>query len=233
MARGTFHQEMQDVKNEILLLGSMVEVAVMKAVEALKDNDLEGSRLVIDNDQAINRKTYEIEIFIVMLMATQQPAARDLRALTSSLGICSELERIGDYAKGIANINIRSGGLGLPKLMRDIYTMGEKSVDMLHRSMTTFAERDIQSARNTIQEDDLIDECYTNLYRQAINSVLVDASNIERANYVIWAAHNLERLGDRATNICERVIYMVTGKLSESFILTGQLTSMPQESREC
>ena len=229
MVRNTFHQELQETRNEILLLGSMVEEAVLRSVDALKDNDLERSRLVIISDQYINRKRYEIEMSIVMLMATQHPAARDLRTLTASLEIAAELERIGDYAKGIANINIRSGGLSLPKILRDIHVMGGKSVDMLHRALTAFVDRDIIVARTIIEEDDLIDECYTRLYRNAINSVLENAGNMERANYVIWAAHNLERLGDRATNICERVVYMVTGKLSESFLMTGQLSSLPQE----
>ena len=229
MARGTFRQELQEVKNEILLLGSMVEDTVMRSVDALKDNDIERSHLVIENDKNINRKSYEIEIFIVMLIATQQPAARDLRTLTSGLGICTELERIGDYAKGIANLTIRSEGVGFPKMLRDIYSMGEKAVDMLHRAMTTFADEDPDMARSIIEEDDLIDECYTRLYQDAINSVLANAGNIERANYVIWAAHNLERLGDRATNICERVAYMVTGKVPEAFFVTDQL-SLPQES---
>jgi len=230
MARDTFHQEMREVKNEVLLLGSMVEEAVMRSVDALKDNDLERSRLVIANDRYINRKRYENELTIVVLMATQQPAARDLRTLTTSLEICAELERIGDYAKGIANINIRSGGLGLPRILKDLQSMGGKSVDMLHRALTTFADDDSQTAQRIIQEDDLIDECYTGLYHSAVNSILENANNIERANYVIWAAHNLERLGDRATNICERVIYMVTGKIPESFMVTRQLRPLPHES---
>lgn len=193
----------------------------MRSVDALRENDLERSRLVIVNDQYINRKRLETENTIVVLMATQHPVARDLRTLASSLEICSELERIGDYAKGIANINIRSGGLSLPRILNDIYAMGEKSVDLLRRSMTTFAENDFQTARDIIQNDVLIDECYTDLYHKAVNSVLEDAGNFERANDVIWAAHNLERSGDRATNICERVIYMVTGRLLESLIMTG------------
>lgn len=229
MARDTFHQELQEVKNETMLLGSMVEEAVLRSVEALKDNDPERSRLVIFNDQYINRKRYENELSIVILMATQQPAARDLRTLASSLEICAELERVGDYAKGIAHINIRSGGLSLPKILKDIHLMGGKSVDMLHRAMTAYAEDDFQTAQRIVQEDDLIDECYTRLYHDAVNSVLENAGNIERANHVIWAAHNLERLGDRATNICERVIYMVTGKIPESFMLTGQLRSSSHE----
>jgi len=193
----------------------------MRSVDALRENDLERSRLVIVNDQYIDRKRLETEITIVVLMATQHPVARDLRTLASSLEICSELERIGDYAKGIANINIRSGGLSLPRILNDIYAMGEKSVDLLRRSMTTFAENDFQTARDIIQNDVLIDECYTDLYHKAVNSVLEDARNIERANDVIWAAHNLERSGDRATYICKRVIYMVTGRLLESLIMTG------------
>ncbi len=230
MIRNTFHQEILEVKNEALLLGSMVEEAVLRSVDALKDNDPERSRLVIISDGYINRKRYEIELIILMLMATQQPAARDLRMLAASLEICTELERIGDYAKGIANINIRSGGLSLPRILKDLHVMGGKSVDMLHRAMTTYADDDFQSAQRIIHEDDIIDECYTHLYHDAVNSVLENASNIERANHVIWAAHNLERLGDRATNICERVIYMVTGKISESFMMTGQLRPLPHES---
>jgi len=157
-------------------------------------------------------------------MATQQPVARDLRSLAASLDICTELERMGDYAKEIANINIRSEGLSLPDILKDIYSMAEKDMDMLHRAMTTFADEDMQAAKNIILENDVIDECYTRLYYDAVNNVLGDPRNIERANYVIWVAHNLERLGDRVTNICERVIYIVTGERPE-------LTPVPREFR--
>jgi phosphate transport system protein len=139
--------------------------------------------------------------------------------LAASLDICTELERMGDYAKGIATINLRSGGLSLPHTLREIYSMAEKAVDMLHRAMTTFALEDIETAQAIIQEDDLIDECYSKLYDEAIHSFLDNPKNIERANYVIWTAHNLERLGDRVTNVCERVIYIVTGERPELDIL--------------
>ncbi|RPI96753.1 MAG: phosphate signaling complex protein PhoU [Chloroflexi bacterium] len=215
MSRKTFSQEMQEIRDEILLLSSMVEQAVMNSAEALKDNNVEYSRQIHANDISINRKRFEVEISIMVLMATQQPIAHDLRMLAASLDICTELERMGDYAKGIAAINIRSGGLSLPRILRDIYSMAEKSVDMLHRAMTTFAGEDVQAARVIIQEDDVIDECYSRLYSEAIHSVLEDPRNIERANSVIWAAHNLERLGDRVTNICERVVYIVTGERPE------------------
>jgi phosphate transport system protein len=215
MQRKTFSQELQEVKDELLLLSSMVEQAVMDSVTALKDNDLERARQILSGDVFINRKRFEIEYSIMVLIATQQPIARDLRTLASSLDICTELERMGDYAKGIAKINIRSGGLGLPYILRDVYSMAEQVVDMLHRAMTAFANESLEMAEDIIQEDDMIDEHYSRLYQDAIQSVLEDPRNIERANYVIWAAHNLERLGDRVTNICERVAYIVRGERSQ------------------
>ena len=215
MSRKTFSQEMHEVKNEILLLASMVEEAVMESAQAIKDNDLDRSRRVLQKDLHINRKRFEIEISIIILIATQQPAARDLRRLAANLEICSELERMGDYAKGIANINIRSEGLSLPRILKDIYSMAEKAVDMLHRAMTSFADEDLQAAKAIIQEDDVIDECYSKLYYEAVHNVLGDPRNIERVNYVIGVAHHLERLADRVTNICERVIYIITGERPE------------------
>jgi phosphate transport system protein len=212
MLRKTFSQEMQEIRDEILLLSSMVEQSVIYSVEALRDNDLRRSRQILSYDQRINQKRFEIETSIMVLIATQQPIAHDLRWLASSLDICTELERMGDYAKGIATINIRSEGLSLPFLLRDIVSMAEATVDMLHRAMTTFADEDIQTAKAIIMEDDKIDTWYIRLYNEAINTVLGDPRNIERANFVIWAAHNLERLGDRVTNICERVVYIVTGE---------------------
>lgn len=224
MSRKSFSQEMHEIKDEILLLSSMVEQAVMNSAESLKTNDVEQARWVLLNDNSINRKRFEIEYSIMVLIATQQPIAHDLRMLAASLDICTELERMGDYAKGIATINIRSQGLGLPQILREIYSMAEKSVEMLHRAMTTFADEDVQTAKVILQEDDLIDDCYSRLYNEAVQTVLADPRNIEVANYVIWAAHNLERLGDRVTNICERVIYIVTGERFER-------TCPPKESR--
>jgi phosphate transport system protein len=212
MFRNSFRQEMQEIKDEILLLSSMVEQAVMSSAEALKDNDLEQARQVILNDACINRKRFEIVISIMELLATQQPIAHDLRVLAASLDICSELGRMGDYAKGIANIHLRSQGLILLHMLKDMYAMAEKTVDMLHRAMTTFVNEDQAGARAIIQDDDEIDRCYLKLYNEAIDSVSGDLRNLECTNYVIWVAHNLERLGDRVTNICERVIYIVTGE---------------------
>jgi phosphate transport system protein len=227
MSHIVFSPETQEIKNEVLLLSSMVEEAVMDSVWALKENNLERSQRVLLKDMQINRRRFEIEISIMVVMATQQPNGRELRALAASLDICSELERMGDYAKEIANINIRSEGLGLPAIVRETYSMAEKAVDMLHRAMTTFADEDMQVALAIIREDDIIDECYTRLYYEAVQIVLGDPTNIERANYVIWIAHNLERLGDRITNICERVIYVVTGEHYETSPIPGEFGLSP------
>ena len=227
MSHILFSHETQEIKNEVLLLSSMVEEAVMDSVWALKENNVERSQRVLLKDMQINRRRFEIEISTMVVIATQQPTARELRALAASLDICSELERMGDYAKEIANINIRSEGLGLPAILREIYSMAEKGVDMLHRAMTTFADEDMQMSLAIIREDDAIDECYTKLYYEAVQNVLGDPRNLERANYVIWIAHNLERLGDRTTNICERVIYIVTGEHYELSPVSGQFGLSP------
>lgn len=221
MMRKTFKQEMMEMKDEVLMLSSMVENAAMQSVLALKENDLERSRSVLKDDLLINRRRYEIETSIMVLIATQQPIARDLRMLAASLDVGTELERIGDYAKGIATINLRSGGVSLPGLLTETYAMAEKAVDLLHQSMTAYADEDLHTAKRLVAEDDVIDTCYNNLYSKVVQILIDDPRNIDRANYVIWVAHNLERLGDRATNICERVFFIVTGeRYQEAFQMT-------------
>jgi phosphate transport system protein len=215
MLRKTFSQEMQEIKDDLLLLSSMVETAVMDSVIALTENDLDRSQQVFSDATLTKRRCFEIESSILALMATQQPIAGDLRTLAASLDICIELKRIGDYAKSIANINLLSEGISVPAVLRDVYSMAERAVEMLHAAMTTYVDEDIQSAILVIQDDDRVDEWYTKLYYDATSIVLTDARNIEPANYILWVAHHLERLGDRATNICERVVFMVTGERLE------------------
>jgi phosphate transport system protein len=227
MSHILFSPETQAIKNEVLLLSSMVEEAIMDSVWALKENNLERAQRVVMNDMKINHRRFEIEISAMVAMATLQPTGHELRALAASLDICSELERMADYAKEIANIHTRSEGLGLPVIVREIYYMADKAVDMLHRAMTTFADEDMQMALAIIREDDIIDEAYTRLYNEAVQTVLGDPRNIERANYVIWIAHNLERLGDRITNVCERVIYIVTGEHYEIFSVPREFGRSP------
>jgi phosphate transport system protein len=215
MIRKTFENELQEVKDEILVLGSMVEQAILSSVESLKKRDIEAARNILKADREINGKRFEIENKLMILIATQQPMAHDLRLLASSMEIISELERMGDYAKGIANINIRMGDQPLLKPLIDVPRMAQKDVDMLHRALTAFVEEDVEAAQELPIEDDEVDALYNQVYRELMTFVISDPKAIERANWLLWVAHNLERVADRVTNICERTIFIATGELKE------------------
>ena len=213
MTRTEFDNEIQIAREQILQLGAMVEKAMARSVLALKENDLEASRDILAYDQRINEKRFEIESRAITAIARQQPVAHDLRLLASIIDLCTELERIGDYAKGIAVINLRSGGLGLPKLMDDLFHMSKKALDMFQRALDAFVREDTASARIIAEEDDLIDALYEQVYNEVIDVVTEDPAKIDRGNYVLWAAHNLERMADRVTNVCERTVFLSTGEL--------------------
>ncbi len=215
MLRKTFEQELQRVKEEILILGSMVEDATLKSVEALKKRDLQSARQILEADREINARRYAIEESVVVRIPPPQPMAHDLRFLASILEIVSELERMGDYAKGIAVINLRMGDEPLLKPLIDIPRMAQKAVDMLHRALTAFIQEDVEAARAIPKEDDEVDALYNQVYRELMTFVIQDPKNIERANWLLWAAHNLERFADRVTNICERTVFLVTGQFTE------------------
>ena len=215
MLRKTFETEIKQVKDEVLVLGSMVEQAIVASVEALKKRDLKASQELFAGDREINKKRFEIEGQLMMMIATQQPMAHDLRLLASIMEINSELERMGDYAKGICNINIRMGDEPLLKPLIDIPRMAQKGADMLHRALTAFINEDMETARQIPSEDDEVDELYKQVYRELMTFVIADPTSIERANWLLWAAHNLERFADRVTNICERTVFIVTGELHE------------------
>jgi phosphate transport system protein len=215
MLRKTFETELQQVKDDVLVLGSMAEQAILNSVEALKKRDLKASKKILDDDRAINMKRFDIENQLMILIATQQPMAHDLRLLASTMEIISELERMGDYAKGIANINIRMGDQPLLKPLIDIPRMAQKDVDMLHRALTAFVNEDVDAARAIPVEDDEVDMLYLQVYRELMTFVIQDPTSIERANWLLWVAHNLERVADRVTNICERTIFIATGEMTE------------------
>ena len=215
MLRKTFETEIKKVKDDILMLGSMVEKAIIDSVSALKKRDIKASENILANDRAINKKRFEIEDELMVLIATQQPMAHDLRLLASIMEINSELERMGDYAKGIANINIRMGDSPLLKPLIDVPRMAEKGADMLHRALTAFVNEDIETSRKIPVEDDEVDALYNQVYRELMTIVIADPKTIERANWLLWTAHNLERFADRVTNICERTVFIVTGELTE------------------
>jgi len=215
MLRKTFETEIKQVKDEVLVLGSMVEEAIMGSVDALKKRDLKAAQKILEGDRAINKKRFEIEGQLMVLIATQQPMAHDLRVLASIMEVISELERMGDYAKGIANINIRMGNEELLKPLIDVPRMAEKGVDMLHRALTAFVNEDVDTARKIPVEDDVVDALYNQIYRELMTFVIADPKAIERANWLLWVAHNLERVADRVTNICERTVFVASGELTE------------------
>lgn len=215
MPRESFDRELQRLQDEVLALGSMVENAITEAVDTLKRRDVEGARRIIAQDRLINEKRFDIESKALALIATQQPTAIDLRTIAAVLDIASELERIGDYAKGIARINLMIGREPLLKPIIDVPAMADKTRDMLYQSLEAFVRRDVELAHAIPEEDDVVDTLYEQLYRNLIDYIIADQSNIEQANYLLWVAHNLERAADRVTNICERVIFTVTGKMVE------------------
>ncbi|NLE99948.1 MAG: phosphate signaling complex protein PhoU [Anaerolineales bacterium] len=215
MPRESFERELQRLQEDTLVLGGMVENALIESVELLKQRDLAGSQRLVAADRQINQMRFAIEESVIALIATQQPMARDLRALAAILEITTELERIGDYAKGIGRINLMIGEGPLLKPLVDIPLMAQKARDMLHQALEAFVLQDVEKARAIPKQDDEVDNLYNQVYRELITYILSDPSRIDQANYLLWVAHNLERSADRVTNICERVIFTVTGKMME------------------
>jgi phosphate transport system protein len=213
--RTTFHKKLREIQDEVLVMGSMVEKALISSVKALKERDLELAHQIITDDLKVNRKRFEIEEKCIQLIATQQPMASDLRTIISVLNIISEVERIGDHAEGIAKIVLMIGDEPPLKPLIDIPRMTEKTADMLHRSLDTFVKGDADTARKIVAEDDEVDNLYDQVFRELLTFMAEDPKTITRATRLIWVAHNLERSADRVTNICERVVYMVTGKMEE------------------
>lgn len=213
--REGFHREMAQLLDNVLMLGSMVEDAMMTSVSLFKKRDLEGSRRLIEHDREINAKRFEIESQALTLIALHQPVARDLRVLGAVLEVVTELERIGDYAKGISKVNILIGDEPLIKPLIDIPLMAEKAMTMLRQGLDAFVTRDVESARLIPTQDDEVDNLYDQVYRELLTYILTDPTCIRQANYLLWAAHNLERAADRVSNVCERTIFMVSGEMAE------------------
>ncbi|MCB9134284.1 MAG: phosphate signaling complex protein PhoU [Anaerolineales bacterium] len=213
--RETLDRQLRKLKEDILMLGSMVETATLDAAKALKTRDTKSAQRIYENDQWINEKHLQIENDCVMLIATQQPMARDVRFLASALEVSTELERMGDYAKGIARIHLLIKDDPFTHPMTEITQMAETSTTMLHRALGAFVNNDLAAAREIPHEDDVVDELYNQFHHQLIEKMIENPAIIDRANYLLWAAHNLERLADRVTNICERTIYVNTGVLKE------------------
>lgn len=215
MTRETLERKLSELLDEVLLLGSMVEHATLQAVRSLRDRNIKASEEVYEGDKRINDKRFEIEERAITLIATQQPMARDLRLLTAILEIITELERMGDYAKGIGRININLGSEARIKPPADLVTMAEIAVDMLHRALEAFATGNAAAARAIPADDDKVDVLFNSVQNEIIKVMVADPQHIEQNNHLLWACHNLERMADRVTNVCERTVFIATGEFSE------------------
>lgn len=216
MAREVLDRRISHLLDQILILDSLVEDAIRGSVAALKKHDIATARKIYANDNLINAKRFELENDCMVTIATQQPImAGDLRMLASILEVVSELERMGDYAKGIAKICILIGKDEHVKPLIDIPRMAEISVSMLHRAVGAFVNLDIQAAQTIPDEDEEVDALYVQVYRELVAIMIAKPATIDQSNHLMWVAHNLERVSDRVTNICERAIYVATGQMSE------------------
>ena len=215
MPREDFDQQLNVLQQEVESLGGFVGKSIHRAVDALKRRDLVSSQEVVNDDDYIDRKRFEIEDLCVDLIATQQPMARDLRAIIALMHIVVELERMGDYAEGIAKISLAMGEAPPLKPLIDIPRMADKASTMLSDSIDSLLNRDMVKANHVCQADDEVDALYDQVYRELLLFMIEDPATIQRATYLLWVAHDLERIADRATNIAERVIFLVTGKMVE------------------
>ena len=212
--RENFQKLLLDNKKEVMVLSEQVERALSRSIEALKKRDLKLGHQIIAEDAKIDQKRFEIEKKCIDLIASRQFADADLNTIVAILSIIIELERIGDYADGIAKIVIMIGDEPPLKPLIDIPRMCEITVEMVHDSIASFIENDSQKAVHAISMDEVVDSIYDQIFRELLTFLMADPKTINRATRLIWVAHNIERAADRATNICERVVYTITGKKS-------------------
>jgi phosphate transport system protein len=216
MTRATLDKKLAELQDEILIMDSMVETATLEAIQALKDHDLEKAKQIYHDDQLINARRFTLENDCMITIATQQPiVASDLRLVASILEVVGELERMGDYAKGIAKVCLLIGKEPHVKPLVDIPRMAEIAVGMLHRAVLAFISADAETAAKIPEEDDQVDQLYDQVYRELVTIMFKNPATIDQANHLMWVAHNLERMADRVTNICERTIYIVTAQMKE------------------
>ena len=213
--RAGLDRQLRMLQDEVLVMGGMVEKSIARALDSLARRDLEASEQVIREDDFIDAKRFDIEEQCIDLIATQQPMAKDLRILITILHISVELERMGDYAEGIARISLLMGEEPTLKPLIDIPLMADKATSMLHRSLEAFVNRDTVAAIQVGNDDDDVDALYDQVYQDLLGYMIDDRSTIQRATYLLWVSHDLERIADRATNIAERVVFLVTGKMEE------------------
>ena len=213
--RETLDRAINELLSQLVDQSAMVEKAITEAVQALNEQNIEHAKLIYVADRQINKKHFEIEENVITLIATQQPMARDLRLLAAILEVTTELERMGDYGKGIARIVVRIGSEDLLPPIRHIQPMAQVCVDLLHRAIQAFVERDAETARLLPGEDDQVDAYFNTVYRELMDQMISNPGSVDQANHLLWVAHNLERVADRVTNVCERIVFVVTGEMLE------------------
>ena len=213
--RATFDQELQDLRDDVLRLGSMVDTAINRSIQALKERDKDLAQQIIADDETINELRFKVEEDCVSIIARQQPAARDLRFIVAAMNIVLELERMGDYAAGIATIVVRMGDQPLLKPLIDLPRMAQISQDMLRQSLDALTSGNPEHALAITRIDDEVDLLYNQIFRELVSYMIEDPRTVTRAMYLLFCAHNVERIADRVTNICERVIFVATGRMEE------------------
>mgnify|MGYP001117268205 CR=1 FL=1 len=213
MDEKTLRKRLKEIQDNVVVLADMVNVAIRCSVEALKNRDLTLAQQIVADDLKINHKRFEIEEECILLLQAERLAESDLRLVVAVFNIIVDLERMGDHAEGIAKIAVMLGDKPPLKPLIDIPRMAEKASDMLQRSIQAFVSRNVEAARRIPCEDDEVDALYDQVYRELLIIMLGRATAISQATYLIWVAHNLERIADRVTNICERVVFMVTGRM--------------------
>lgn len=215
MPRETFDEQIGELQEDLLALGDLTDEAIERSIHSLVNRDLELAQRVIDEDVLINQAQCDLEEKCLVLIATQQPLARDLRVIIAVSSISIELERMGDYAKGIAKVTLMIGDQPPLKPLIDIPRMAEKGRQLLHQQLDAFIRRDPDTARRLGDGDDEVDALYDQVYRELVFFMMQDPRTITRATHLLWVAHNLERIADRTTNIGERVVFFVTGRVEE------------------
>ena len=215
MTRETFDEQLKALEQDVLDMGRLVDRAIDLSVDALAKRDIHLSRRVIREDDAINQAQHDIEEHCLVLIATQQPLASDLRVIFAVASIATELERMADHAKGIGQIGVMMGPREPLKPLVDIPRMATKSRWLLERELAAFVNRDVELARSLGAEDDEVDRLYDQVFRELLIFMMEDPRTITRATYLLWVAKNLERIADRAINIGERVVFLVKGEIEE------------------
>ncbi len=213
MVRRFFEEQIRELLEDLLEMGQMVTNSIQHSVQALSQQDAELARQVVAYDDEVNAIQQEIDEKCLVLLATQQPMASDLRAILAISNIAAELERIGDYAEGIARLAIKLSDRPLLKPLIDIPRMAEVGQRMLTTALEAFARQDVAAAEAVGKDDDEVDALYDQVYRELLVYMMEDPRTITQATYLLWVAHNLERIGDRTTNIAERVVFLNSGKI--------------------